>query len=146
MLQLIKEIFNEDSNDPIDARFTNGEEIFAERYYTEPVSEDLLLCIEKTIEEDPSFTYQRFVEYIEKGRFSQVDDLIFNLPIFRAEAKNYRIKRESEDIKEEITESLYHCNKCKRPVASQTRQTRSSDEGVSVFIHCAHCNITKQIG
>lgn len=146
MLTTIHNIFGESAAiDRIeDAMYDNGVPIFS-GVYPDSITYDLVECIKKTRELDPTFDYDRFVEYINEGRFYQIEDLVFNLPIFTPEARHYQIKRESEDVKEEITESIYHCNKCKRPVASQTRQTRASDEGVSVFVHCAHCNISRQV-
>lgn len=146
MLALIQEVFDEpeDISRIENATYDNGIKIFS-GVYPESIVYDLTECLKKTRELYPDFDYEAFVEYITNGKFYQSDDLIFNLPIFTPEARHYQIKRESEDVKEEITESLYHCNKCKRPVVSQTRQTRASDEGVSVFVHCAHCNISRQV-
>ena len=146
MLTLIQEAFNEPDNISgiEDATYDNGVKIFS-GVYADSIVYDLVECLKKTQELYPDFNYDAFTEYINNGSFYQIDDVIFNLPIFTPEARHYQIKRESEDVKEEITESLYHCHKCKRPVVSQTRQTRASDEGVSVFVHCAHCNISRQV-
>ena len=147
MLQRIRELFdrNPDEDDILNQiKYTDGTDIFSGRL-TESVQYDIVECMRITKEQYPEFDYERLLLWFQDNAFTTPADLIYNLPIFSSEAEHYRMKRHGEDLKEEITESLYHCHRCQRPVASQTRQTRASDEGVTVFVHCAHCNISRTV-
>ena len=146
MLTRIRELFNVNIDRDVlnDATYDDGTAIFTD-HYSSYLEHDLLGCIEEAIYKFEDFTYDKFVSIVNTGKLSTFNDLIFNLPIFSNEAEQYRLKRSGEDLKEDISESLYHCSKCKRPVAAQTRQTRAADEGVSVFVHCGHCNISRQV-
>lgn len=89
-----------------------------------------------------NYSIEDFKKYSISTKFYNTNDFIFQLPIFKNEQENYDMKMKQENAKNEIAESMYNCRKCKRPAISEQRQTRSSDEGVTVFVHCESCNIT----
>lgn len=86
------------------------------------------------------------VQYIEDNQFDSPEDIILEFPqVFKEERNNYEIRRREEEMTTAVTESIYQCNVCQRPVVSRTKQTRGGDEGAAVFLVCERCNITRTI-
>lgn len=139
-LSRLREIFYDLTEDDVrvisEKQFTDGTYVF--RTLTTVQSYDIL----STLKYNEEISKDDFISYIDEGSFDTPADVIFNMPLFSREQDMYRIKRREEEFKENLEESLYKCNRCNRPATSTTRQTRSGDEGVTVFVTCDFCNIT----
>lgn len=92
-----------------------------------------------------NFSLDDFRKYCEETTFYVASDIIFSLPVFDEQKKEFELKVENEAAIIQVEDSLYNCRKCSKPAFSTQKQTASSDEGVSVFVHCQSCNITYQV-
>lgn len=92
-----------------------------------------------------NFSLDDFRKYCKETTFYVPSDIIFSLPVFEEQKKEFELKVENEAAIVQVEDSLYRCRKCSKPAFSTQKQTRSSDEGVSVFVHCQYCNITYQV-
>lgn len=92
-----------------------------------------------------NFSLDDFRRYCEETTFYVASDIIFSLPVFDEQKKEFELKVENEAAIIQVEDSLYNCRKCSKPAFSTQKQTASSDEGVSVFVHCQSCNITYQV-
>lgn len=119
-------------------QFTDGTYVF--KTLTNVQAYDII----STLNFNEQISKEDFIRYVADGTFDTAADVIFNMSLFGKEQEMYRTKRKEEEFKETVSESLYKCNRCNRPARSTTRQTRSSDEGVTVFVTCDACNITRR--
>lgn len=88
----------------------------------------------------------QFVQYIQDNEFDSPEDIILEFPgAFENERNNYEIRRKEEEMTTAVTDAIYKCERCDRPVISRTIQTRSGDEGATVYISCQVCNITRRV-
>lgn len=92
-----------------------------------------------------NFSLDDFRRYCEETTFYVANDIIFSLPVFDEQKREFELKVENEAAIIQVEDSLYNCRKCSKPAFSTQKQTASSDEGVSVFVHCQSCNITYQV-
>ena len=82
--------------------------------------------------------FAKTLEYLRTlGHIRQYND---NDPLLSEARSHDELRDELYLDPETVTENEYQCKKCtSRRVARSTKQTRSADEGASVFLRCTAC-------
>ena len=139
-------------------------ELFSSLEFLEPLNEkniDMLLKLKLNSEQMFSLKYRDFlVEAVylinsigfdesykffktqqkEKDRFN----IIKNCPAFDESRRSFFLEI-TKDLRTEIAESYIPCIKCKKKtVVTESRQTRSADEGMTNFHKCMSCGAAWQ--
>lgn len=121
-----------------DKKLSSGVYVF--RTLTSVQAYDILYTLESNKQ---LISKDSYMQYIRNGKFDTPEDVILNMEeIFGEEQKLYSVKRREEEYKNIIADSIHKCRRCNRPAVTTTKQTRSSDEGVTEFVTCSYCQIT----
>ena len=79
------------------------------------------------------YTVQECYDMIKEDR------IMWNLDIFKDDIEEERVEMDFVDHPFESVDSIMECNCGSKRVLSFSRQTRSSDEGATIFLKCMEC-------
>lgn len=119
-----------------------AKEILGKRGITSPdIMYELLNCMGYDEE------FQIIDEQVANAMVEYVDSLInwdgdvFSLPCFDEEAKKIETEMKIYRGREVPRKTIYTCFNCRSSdVTAEQKQTRSSDEAMTTFCRCNHCN------